>query len=571
METISRADVLRANPLLRHLSLLGIQLKGTGAERQTNVCAAVKHKPAHLCVTVNPDKEIWRCHDCEIGGSVIDWIAIESGRQPNDVFKELAMRLNGGAPAPKNGARKAAPPVEESESVEPRLIKTYDYNDECGALRYQVCRYVPKTFRQRVPVGSSWKYSMEGVTRVLYNLAAVLTAKEVVIVEGEKDADTLNALGFVATTNVGGGKNWLGAYADTLRGRDVIVVPDTDATGAEHAKAIVESLHDKANSVKVVKLPAKDSTDWFESFKSPDEARAAFRKLFDETPHTIAPLPIYTIAEMEVRYHQTLNESREVCLDLSRFLPSFRCLRPLLPGELAVLMASTGVGKTAIAQTIARVARPLPTLYFQMEIPTELMYERFAQMENGCESWAVEQHYRKHPPGLSAKFEGLQHILVCDQTGLTPAKLDSLIERSALKFGVPPKFVVVDYLGLMRGENGGKRYEYISDCAESLRIIAKRRRVIMLMTVQISRPDKKDDLEVRLTDGKDSGSIENSGSLVLGAWRPERDKLVLKVLKNTKGHSGHLIECNYHGERMSITEVAPVADADLPPPPYKDA
>lgn len=52
-----------------------------------------------------------------------------------------------------------------------RIIKTYDYVDETGALLYQVCRLEPKSFRQRRPDGADgWIWKLGDVRRVLYRL-----------------------------------------------------------------------------------------------------------------------------------------------------------------------------------------------------------------------------------------------------------------------------------------------------------------------------------------------------------------------------------------------------------------
>lgn len=568
MTTISREDVIRANPLLPYLSSLGLKINGSGNERTTNVCALTSHKPKHQCVSINVPDEIWFCNDCGKGGSVIDWKAFESNRSPNEVFKEMAMSLGGGQKnGPKPIVARLAPPEEEGDEPESRLVKTYDYTNEVGKLLYQACRYVPKSFRQRQPDGKGgWKWDMKDATRVLYNLPKICGSSEVVVVEGEKDADTLNKLGFAATTNIGGSKNWLAAYADVLKNKDVIVVPDQDEAGEKHCQAVTDSLQGKANSVKVVKLPVKDSTDWFETFKTPDEARAAFRNLFDSTPHFIPPPPVYTADEMERRYHANFNSPHAFSLDLSKFIPGFgRHVRPILPGEMIAVLAATGVGKTAIAQSIARCASPLPTLFFEMELPMDLLFERFCQMENNfCEAWEVQHHYKRNKPGLASQFTGLKHIIVCDLSGISPAKLEEIIEKSELKFGEKPRLVVVDYLGLMRLAGSQSRYQSVSDCAEQLRVIAKKRNVIILLTVQISRPHKDGDDEVGLNDGKDSGSIENSASLVIGAWKTSPTDMTLKILKNTKGRSGPEIYCTYEGERMKITERPAVAACDMP-------
>ena len=55
---------------------------------------------------------------------------------------------------------------------------------------------IPKSFRQRHLVKRHFVWKMDGVTRVLYRLPEILSAEEVWIVEGEKDADNPQSLGF---------------------------------------------------------------------------------------------------------------------------------------------------------------------------------------------------------------------------------------------------------------------------------------------------------------------------------------------------------------------------------------
>jgi replicative DNA helicase len=101
--------------------------------------------------------------------------------------------------------------------------------------------------------------------------------------------------------------------------------------------------------------------------------------------------------------------------------------------------------------------------------------------------------------------------------------------------------VMVDYVQLIRGA-GKSRYENMSMVAEELKVIAKATNTILIIASQIAR---KEEGEIGLHDAKDSGSIENSCGLILGAWRDSEDKnrMMLKVLKNTKGQSGRIIPC----------------------------
>jgi Protein of unknown function (DUF3987)/Toprim domain len=156
-----------------------------------------------------------------------------------------------------------------------KIVATYDYTDEGGNLLYQTLRLepgddgAPKTFRQRRPNRrGGWINDIKGVRRVLYGLPELLANAEraVFIVEGEKDVATVRDIGLVATTNAMGSGTWLKEYARDLQGRQVIILPDNDEPGRQHAKAVADSLIGVAASVRILELPGLahkgDVTDW---------------------------------------------------------------------------------------------------------------------------------------------------------------------------------------------------------------------------------------------------------------------------------------------------------------------
>lgn len=146
----------------------------------------------------------------------------------------------------------------------PIEIASYDYTDEKGKLLYQSVRFEPKDFRQRQPVNGHWQWTIKGVRLVLYRLKEVLEAERVVVVEGEKDVETLRALGFTATTSAMGAKNWRAEYAEFLIGKHVVIIPDNDEAGEKYLDEVARSLIGKAASVRVAHIPEKykDVSDW---------------------------------------------------------------------------------------------------------------------------------------------------------------------------------------------------------------------------------------------------------------------------------------------------------------------
>lgn len=154
-----------------------------------------------------------------------------------------------------------------------RVLEKYDYCSKDGTLLFQVERLEPKSFRQRRPDGNGgWIYNLNGVERVLYHLPELLRAgpdRPVYIPEGEKDVETLRELGFVATCNPGGAGKWsllARGMNENLRGREVIILPDNDVPGHEHAEQVAGALHGVAGNVRILKLPdvpsKGDVSDW---------------------------------------------------------------------------------------------------------------------------------------------------------------------------------------------------------------------------------------------------------------------------------------------------------------------
>jgi hypothetical protein len=156
----------------------------------------------------------------------------------------------------------------------PRIVATYPYRDLLGVEIFQVARTEPKGFFQRSPDGlGGYINSVKNAEKILYRLpelaAGIRLGKTVYVVEGEKDADAVSALGLVATTNPGGAGKWNDRYSETLAGADVVILSDNDEPGRRHAQVIARALHGKATSVRVLSLPGLlekgDASDWLKA------------------------------------------------------------------------------------------------------------------------------------------------------------------------------------------------------------------------------------------------------------------------------------------------------------------
>jgi 5S rRNA maturation endonuclease (ribonuclease M5) len=262
---MNREEILSANPLRDYLRNRGFALVPAGSNFVTNACPIEEHKKFHRCVTIDTAQNLFHCNDCGKGGTIIDWEALEKKIEPAEAMRQLSGGRNG------------------SSAPEWKIVATYNYTDASGNLLYQVCRLVPKDFRQRRPDGNGgWIWNTQGVDRALYHLPEVLKANTVCVTEGEKDADNLAKLGFTATCNSGGAKKWRDEYSEVLRGKDVLIFGDADKDGKAHVEQVTKSVQGKAKSITEIKSPAHDISDYIKSFPSLDEAKAAVTKLIEQ-------------------------------------------------------------------------------------------------------------------------------------------------------------------------------------------------------------------------------------------------------------------------------------------------
>jgi hypothetical protein len=164
---------------------------------------------------------------------------------------------------------------------EREVAAVYDYTDAQGGLLFQVVRFRPKAFlTRRVWPDGLWKWGIKGVTPVLYRLPRVCAAGTVLVLEGEKDVETAERLGFpegwAATCNPFGVCMWKPEYTAALAGKRVVLCPDTDPYGETHLHSVGMALIGHVGSMLLVRLPrsVKDLSEWVGAGGGPSEFRA---------------------------------------------------------------------------------------------------------------------------------------------------------------------------------------------------------------------------------------------------------------------------------------------------------
>lgn len=240
----------------------------------------------------------WRfkCFGCGAAGDPITYVQKTAGMSFTEAVEHLA---GAAAKAPETGftafeatEQFAGTPSAEQENtgantganrldtkteqVPRRLVKAYDYFDKDGVLLYQVQRFEPKDFRQRRPdtdQPGKWIWDMCGVSRVLFRLPALLSAAPgdtCYYVEGEKDVETLEQHGLLATTHCGGAGSFRSELLRDIKHLRVVVIPDNDDPGKQLMRRVFAAARDQKCEVGFALLPEqyKDVTDYIDGGNS---------------------------------------------------------------------------------------------------------------------------------------------------------------------------------------------------------------------------------------------------------------------------------------------------------------
>ena len=357
------------------------------------------------------------------------------------------------------GVTDLMPPKEMSKS-KLSLVETYSYRDSAGNLLFQKQRYLDefgkKTFRQRRPDGDGWSYSLGDVPKVLYNLPAVAVAvandDPIWVVEGEKDANALIALGYVATTMPGGAGKWLQLHTDSLAGARVGVVTDNDDVGKEHARNVLNVLGRAGCRVKGFAPPSgfKDIAEMLGAGKTVADLVPFSAVLSDETAVPPPVLPddefgsvVTAIAGLATKDKLSLSQKitrAHSMLDTAMFDTPPETLKAVnwhdfvnedaddsydwvIPGLLertdrVIFVAAEGAGKTMMARQVAiltayglhpftRAKIPrMKTLTIDLENPTRIIRRKSKSIMDAAERHArdkkkPEAHIVIKPSGMN--------------------------------------------------------------------------------------------------------------------------------------------------------------------------
>jgi replicative DNA helicase len=204
------------------------------------------------------------------------------------------------------------------------------------------------------------------------------------------------------------------------------------------------------------------------------------------------------------------------------------------PSDLLIVAARPSMGKTALAINIAEnvsIVGGKPVAIFSLEMSREALLRRMLCSQSRVDShkfrtgFLGKEDLDKIRNGLDALLQAPMYI--DDTPGISLTELRAKARRMMRQHGLG--MVVVDYLQLMSATApGGKRYENrtqeVSAISRGLKAIAKELKVPVVALSQLSRaPETRGtkDNEPKLSDLRESGSIEQDADVVMFIYRPE--------------------------------------------------
>lgn len=280
--------------------------------------------------------------------------------------------------------------------------------------------------------------------------------------------------------------------------------------------------------------------------------------------------------------HKNTGEMRGVATgftDLDNYLAG------LQKSDLVILAARPSLGKSALAMDIARyvsVEKKVPVGIFSLEMSRDQIVDRLIASEAGVDLWKLRTG-KLSSKGEYNDFVKIQNAL--GNLGEAPIYIDDGLTSSVLQMRAMARrlqaerglgLLVIDYLQLIqpRGTNDSM-VQQITEISRSLKSLARELNVPVLALSQLSRAvEQRPDRTPKLSDLRDSGSIEQDADVVLFISRDVRNEddntAEIHIAKHRNGPIGK-VHLYFDKKSASFRNLEKNISSDSAPPvPYGD-
>lgn len=202
------------------------------------------------------------------------------------------------------------------------------------------------------------------------------------------------------------------------------------------------------------------------------------------------------------------------------------CLHGLKPGQVFILAARPGIGKTALALNIASnvSSAGTPTLFISLEMTADELMTRLVASHAGVNLRAYREGFCARGTDIklhvAAECVAKYPLTIDDYCSQGMAAITSTARRMQRKYGI--RFTVIDYLQLINPRNPLlPREQQIAEVSRGLKFMAKNLNMPVLCLAQLNRSAEIENRMPRLSDLRESGTIEQDADIVAFIDRSE--------------------------------------------------
>ncbi|HYD93586.1 MAG TPA: replicative DNA helicase [Candidatus Paceibacterota bacterium] len=253
-------------------------------------------------------------------------------------------------------------------------------------------------------------------------------------------------------------------------------------------------------------------------------------------------------------------------------------LSGLHPSDLIILAARPSVGKSSLMLDIARNAAKsgFPVGIFSLEMSSEQLIDRMLAAESYVDSWKIRTGAVREEEDFAKIRDALENlskmpIYIDDKPGNNILSMRAVARRLKREQGIG--LIVVDYLQLMTpvgSKASDSLVQQVTEISRSLKSLAREIEVPVLALSQLSRAVEQRGGKPRLSDLRDSGSIEQDADVVMFIHRedrtnPDSDRqniAEILVEKHRNGPTGR-VELFFDDKRTSFMSLDTKGYGDL--------
>lgn len=201
--------------------------------------------------------------------------------------------------------------------------------------------------------------------------------------------------------------------------------------------------------------------------------------------------------------------------------------------DLIILAARPSMGKTSLALDIARqtaVNHNIPVGIFSLEMSSQQLVDRMLAAQSNVDAWKLRTGKLSREEDFASIRQSLDSlsqapIFIDDQPGNNILKMRAVARRLKSEKGLG--LLVVDYLQLMvptNTRNSDSMVQQVTEISRSLKNLARELDIPVIALSQLSRAVEQRGGKPRLSDLRDSGSIEQDADVVMFIHREDKYK-----------------------------------------------